>query len=345
MAKQKDDFIQVVEPNPNGNTTIVIQQPPKKGRIVKFLLLFSILINFSLFAMYQEYYSDPSGPQEKYYSGEEGADDKIARIDISGAIMPANTTRILKAIKKAKKDDAVKAVWVQVDSPGGAVADSHQIYHRLKELSEEKPMVVTMSRFAASGGLYVAMGGGPKTKIFAEPTTWTGSIGVIIPRYNLKGLGEKLGVTSESLKTGPYKDSLDPFRDIREDEQKLWSEILDEALGRFTGVIDENRDTLNAEQVAELATGRIFTADQALENGLIDAIGYEEEALESLAKEANLELEEVRVVKYDFPISLVEALSGSAQANTPESMWKNVMESTVPQAMYYCSWFPVSPGL
>lgn len=344
MNKPKDDFIQVVENNPNGNTTIVIQQPPKKGRILKYLLIFSVLINLVLFASYQEYMQDPSGPQEKFYSGSADADDKIARIEISGAIMPANTTRILKAIKKAKNDDAVKGVVVMVDSPGGAVADSHQIYHRLKELSDEKPMVVTMSRFAASGGLYVAMGGGPETKIFAEPTTWTGSIGVIIPRYNLKGLGEKLGISSDSLKTGPFKDSLDPFRDIGPEEQELWKEILDEALGRFTGIIDENRDTLNAEQVAELATGRIFTADQALENGLIDEIGYEDDAITSLAEKAGLDEDDLRVVNYEFQVSLIEALGGSAEARSKENMWKSVMESTVPQAMYYCSWIPISSG-
>ena len=99
-----------------------------------------------------------------------------------------------------------------IDSPGGLVTDSHQIYHRLQKLQKEKPVNVQMKRMAASGGYYIAMGAGPKAKIFAEPTTWTGSIGVILPRYDFSKIAEQYGVASDPIKTGPYKDSLNPLR-------------------------------------------------------------------------------------------------------------------------------------
>src|SRR5207248_4028218 len=105
-------------------------------------------------------------------------------------------------IKKAKEDANVKGVLLAVDSPGGTVTDSHKIYHQLKELSEKKPVFVSMGSLAASGGYFVAMGAGTQAKIYAEPTTWTGSIGVIIPHYEVTELAEKAGIKALPLKTG-----------------------------------------------------------------------------------------------------------------------------------------------
>lgn len=306
------------------------------------VLMGSLAANFGMFSAYQEYFADTSGPSEHYHSGEKGASNsKLALIRVSGTIMPPFTDRILKSIKHAKDDSKVKGVLLVVNSPGGLVADSHQIYHRLAELRETKPVVVYMESMAASGGYYVAMGAGEKGKIFAEPTTWTGSIGVIIPRYEVAQLAEKWGIKSDPLKTGKFKDALSPFRELSPDERQVWDNILNQAFDQFLHVIDDNRPKLNFDQVKALATGQVYTAQDALKNGLIDAIGYEEDALNELKKAANLE--QARVITYRYQLGLVDVLTGSTQAPDPAAEWRALLEATIPRAMYYFSWGPIVP--
>ncbi len=334
------------------------------------MLLGSVLVNVVFYARYQEYFTSGNDPIEKFHSGEIRAADKIAIIRVQGVIMPPLTERVLKQIKLAKEDDTVKGVLLTIDSPGGFVADSHQIYHRLQELStgdDKKTVYVAMKRLAASGGYYIAMGAGPDAKIFAEPTTWTGSIGVIIPRYDVSGLAQTWNIKSVPLKTGKFKDALSPFRAITPEEQQLWGGILNESFEQFLTVISENRKSLamkkteqptaaddpsvvvnhwelvsenaNAKEKGNLATGRIFTASVAASTGLIDEVAFEDEALEQLKKQ--LQLAEVRVVTYHSPTSLFEMLLGFGKANDPEQQQQRAtFDSTVPQAMYYFSWVP-----
>ncbi|MFG0333798.1 MAG: signal peptide peptidase SppA, partial [Maioricimonas sp. JB049] len=310
------------------------------GRLLLRLLLIgltvSVLANFAQFASYQEYVSSGDGPNERFESGELAADEKIAIVEISGTIMPPFTERILKTIEHVAEDEAVKGVVLAIDSPGGLVADSHQIYHRLQELRAKKPMVVTMERIAASGGYYVAMGAGPDAEIFAEPTTWTGSIGVIVPRYNLTGLAQKIGVESDSLQTGKFKDTLNPLREMTADERAMWGEIIDDAFLRFKTVIADNRPELDLEEVGNLATGQIYTAEQSVKSGLVDRIGYRDDAIEAL--KGRLGLSEVRVVRYSYPATLIDLLTASAQARSTPDLWKQVLEAQVPRAMYFCGW-------
>lgn len=255
--------------------------------------------------------------------------------------MPPFTERLLHSIDAATNDDAVKGVLLEIDSPGGLVADSHQIYDRLQRLAEKKPIYVSMKRMAASGGYYIAMGAGPESRIFAEPTTWTGSIGVIIPRYNAAGLAAKYGVKTDSLKTGEFKDSLNPFRDLTKREQDLWASILDDSFVRFVGVISKNRPLLDDAGVRSLATGQIYTAKQALENGLVDEIGFPDAAMDALQQK--LGLDDARVVTYYRQPSLVELALGYSEAKSPPSAIQTLLDASVPRAMYYCSWAPIIP--
>jgi len=202
-----------------------------------------------------------------------------------------------------------------------------------------KPIFVAMKRMAASGGMYVAMGAGEAGKIFAEETTWTGSIGVIIPRYDASQLAEKIGVKTDSLKTGEFKDSLDPLRALSERDRVLWTHILDDSLQRFVKIVADNRKGLDVDKVKELATGQLFTAEEAKANGLIDEIGDEDAAIDALKKQ--LGLSKVRVVQYEFPLSLMSLLLGSAQAHDPEVRFRKLLEMSVPQAMYFCGSTPV----
>lgn len=298
----------------------------------------SIMVNFGLFSAYRQYFASTEPPHERFHSGSETASEKIAVLKMEATIMPPYTERLLHQIDHAIKDDNVKGVLLVVDSPGGLVTDSHQIYHRLQKLQEKKPVNVQMKRLAASGGYYIAMGAGPKATIFAEPTTWTGSIGVILPRYDASKLAEKIGIASDPLKTGPYKDALSPFRPLSEDERKIWDNIIDQSFQKFITVIDDNRDLLDREQVKALATGQIYTADDAKANHLVDEIGFEEDALESLREKVNLK--SPRIVTYETPQSFMDVLLGNSKSQMSVDPWKAFLESTVPRAMYLCSWLP-----
>jgi len=274
---------------------------------------------------------------ETFVSGDETAADKIVIIPINGTIMPPFTGQTLDMIKAASDDEHVKGVILSIDSPGGLVADSHQLYHRLKELSRTKPIYVSMKRIAASGGVYAAMGVGESGKIFAEPTTWTGSIGVIIPRYDISGLGEKFGVESDSLTTGEFKDSMNPLKPLTDRDREVWGTILEDSFSRFVKVIAEGRKTLDEATVRnELATGQIFTADQAKDAGLIDDIGFEDDVIEILQND--LELASVRVIRYSYIPTTLELLLSSAQTRQPESPVRTLLDNNVPRAMYYFGW-------
>ena len=328
--------------------TVVVHSNPSFWRswMTRLLLAglgFSVLCNVSMYSSYHEYFAKTEGPTERFHSGDEHAKDKIAVLTVDGTIMPPFTERLIRQIEHAGKDDHVKGVLLVVDSPGGLVADSHEIYHRLKQLGEkQKPIYVQMKRMAASGGYYISMGAGPEGKIYAEPTTWTGSIGVIIPRYDASKLADKIGVASDPLKTGEFKDALNPFRPMTENERKLWENILDQSFQKFIKVIDDNREPLDADAVKALATGQIYTADDAKEKKLVDEIGYEEDALKAL--QAKLGLEKARVVYYRTETTVLEQLmSGSVQAKPAVDPWKMLVESTVPRAMYLCSWLPALP--
>ncbi len=277
--------------------------------------------------------------QQSHHSGTEGADGKLAVINFSGTIMPPFTNRWLQQIKEATDDDSIQGVLLSVDSPGGLVADSHQIYHELLKLREKKPIYVAMKRLAASGGYYISMGIGEEGEIFVEPTTWTGSIGVIIPRYNASELATKVGVKVEPLATGPLKDSLNPFRNLSDSERQVWDEILADSFDRFVGVIADNRPELDDEKVRALATGQIYTANQAIEKGLADKVGYEEDALDALA--SSLGLSEYEAVEYSSPATLLDILLSKAE--TPPTISEQLLESSIPRAMYYCSWNPWVP--
>jgi len=303
-------------------------------RIVLGLLLFSALLNLSQMAASQQYDSGTTAPSERFVKGDRNSRDKLAVIEIEGMIMPPLTDRVLKAIEKAQDDAEVRGVVVAIDSPGGLVADSHRIYKALQKLKAKKPLTMSMGRIAASGGYYVAMGGGPETKIFAEEITWTGSIGVIIPRYNLVGLGEKFGVAAEPLKTGPLKDTLDPLRPLTDEERQVWDVILQSALDKFVGVIDAARSELDEAGIRQAATGQIYTAEQALELKLIDAIGDQDAAIDALQQQ--LQLTAARVVRYQHPQSLGELLMGVRAPVLPAGSdpFQRLLEASVPRAMY-----------
>jgi protease-4 len=335
---------------------IIIQQPPTMfGRFGKWLLaalVLAVMFIIGLYSSYHSYFSPPDAPQEKYHSLAKYAPDKIAIIDVSGTIMEGEESFSKKQIDRVREDSRVIGVVLRINSPGGTVTGSDYLYHHLRELKKERekegekfPMIVSMGSICASGGYYIAMAvGDQKLAIFAEPTTWTGSIGVIIPHFDLSGTIDKLGAEDDSIASGPLKQMGSPTKPMSEQERKVLQELVDESFKGFKDIVANGRPDLKKDQSAldAVATGQIFTAKQALDRGLVDKIGFVEDAVARAAELAGKTTDEVRCVKYEEPPTLLGSLVGTG-ASAPTGRGVNlgaILDLTVPRAYYLWSWLP-----
>ena len=235
-------------------------------------------------------------------------DDKILVIDIGGMIgsgdggwfvgrvcSPAHVKAVLK---HAEADEDVKALLLRIDSPGGRVTETDLIYHEIREYAERTgvPVYAAIVTLGCSGGYYIAMAA---DKVYAEPTAVTGSIGVMMILPKFKGLAGKIGYEHEIIKSGAMKDMGNPLRDMSDEERDVMQNVVDSLHTRFVDIVAENRKTLgDRDRLKELADGRIYTADQAKEAGLIDAVCHVDGVLADLRKQAGLE--RARVVMYAY---------------------------------------------
>jgi len=208
---------------------------------------------------------------------------KIARIEITGAIASETRERVLKALKTVEKQKW-KALLLRIDSPGGTVGDSQEIYSALRALQQKVKIVASFGNISASGGVYVGMGA---EKIVANPGTITGSIGVILRGNNLERLLDKIGVSFKVIKSGPYKDILSFDRELTDEEKQILQALIDTSYHQFVQTIAEARH-LTRETVQSFADGRIFTGEQAQNLGIVDRLGTEEEARRWVAELADL---------------------------------------------------------
>lgn len=208
-----------------------------------------------------------------------------------GSLGVAASEVIARLVREAARNSEVKAIVLYVDSPGGSVVGSDEIYHALKKAG--KPVVAYMGATAASGGYYVSMAA---QRIVAHPDTLTGSIGVISEFTNILGLYEKLGLRSEIIKSGEFKDFGNPTSPFTEEDRKLWQAVIDEVYEHFVSVVAENRK-LSVEEVRKLADGRIYTGRQALALKLVDQLGYFEDAVKEAAALGGI-TGEPRVIEY-----------------------------------------------
>ena len=218
--------------------------------------------------------------------------------------------RIHAELKKAADDDRVKALVLRVNSPGGGVTASDQVYGEIVRFKQERkvPVVAALGDLAASGGYYVACAA---DRIVAQPTTTTGSIGVIMTSLNLEGLLAKVGVRNQTFKAGEHKDILSPLRGATPEERRIIQSILDDLHARFVRVVRDSRPKLDQSRLAELTDGRIFDAPQALAAGLIDQIGDLHAALEAAKTAAGVD--EARVVAYRRPDEMRENIYSAAR--------------------------------
>ena len=218
----------------------------------------------------------------------------LARIAVEGPIAGPTRTRVLRAIEQVKQREC-PALLLRIDSPGGTVGDSQEIHAALRRLREQGCRVVaSFGNISASGGVYVGVAA---EKIIANPGTITGSIGVILRGNDLSRLLERAGIRFETVKSGLYKDILSPDRALTEAERALLQELIDASYGQFVAAVAEGRG-LDEEAVRSFADGRVFTGAQALELGLVDALGDEEEARRLAATLAGLDPEKARPVTF-----------------------------------------------
>jgi protease-4 len=210
---------------------------------------------------------------------------------------------IIEEIRRAQDDPRVKAIVLRIESPGGEVVASDEIYNEI--LKAEKPVVASMGDIAASGGYYIACAA---DKIVANPATLTGSIGVISQIPNVEELMKKLGIEMRVIKSGPHKDLLSPFREMTEEEMGIWQDITDEVYEMFVGMVAERRN-LPQKKIKEIADGRVYTGKQALELGLVDELGNLSEAVD-LAAELGGIVGKPRIVEYRRLPSFFEVLTG-----------------------------------
>jgi protease IV len=233
---------------------------------------------------------------------------KIVLVEISGVIsdeaerstlgigqrqsLVAETKSVLDL---AADDDEVAAVLLRIDSPGGSVSASDTIYHEILTWKNEKkkPVVAFFNGMSTSGAYYLAMAA---DHLVAHPASVTGSIGVIMPGISIEGLMEKYGVADQTLTSGPYKDAGSMLRDMRPEEKKQLQSVIDDLYGRFTDVVAAGRPALDKAKIRTLADGRVYSAQQALAAGLVDELGYLEDAVAQVEKRAGVS--EAKVVVY-----------------------------------------------
>lgn len=219
-----------------------------------------------------------------------GSGEKIAMIPVEGVIDDQMAKNVNRYLKQYGDDGRVKAIILRVDSPGGGVSASQEIYTEVKRLKEEKKkkIIVSMGSVAASGGYYLAC---PADLIFANPGSVTGSIGVIAEWINYKELAEWAKVKPVVFKSGEFKDTGSPTRDLTDREKVYFQSMIDELNGQFIKAVLEGRqgrgeagNEINEERLRQLADGRVYTGATARRNGLIDEVGNYEDALRRTAE-------------------------------------------------------------
>ena len=340
----------LIDPDPRQPTRVILEQGGTWSRwgtrIAWTVAGISLLAAIGSAGAFAQYFQRDGKVVEKYHSLAKMASAKVAIVSLTGAIMGGDGF-VRSQLDHVAEDESVKAIVLRVDSPGGTVSGSDEIHYRLAKLAKDRelPVVVSMGGIAASGGYYVAMAnGGRDDVIFAEPATLTGSIGVIIPHFDFSQLLKKFDVRDDSIASGPLKEMLSVTKDrtpeLAVKERKILQSLVDDMFERFKEIVQAGRPKLDEAAVEKAATGQIFTAKQALDAGLVDRIGFLEDAITRAVELAGLTESTARVVKYAKPKGLLdEMLGGDAMPGSRASL-EAFAELSTPRAWYLCSWWP-----
>ncbi|MBE1554391.1 signal peptide peptidase SppA [Sporosarcina limicola] len=279
---------------------------------------------------------------------EEGSNrEKIAVLTLDGIIQDTGSASpfvarsgynhqfFMNQLNDVLEDDSVKGVVLRVNTPGGGVVESADIYDAIRAIQVEKdiPLYVSMGGMAASGGYYVSA---PADKIFVNPETITGSIGVIMESVNYAKLAEKYGIDFNTIKTGPYKDIMSGSREMRDDERAMLQEMINDSYERFVDIIVEGRGMSEAD-VKKVADGRIMNGRQAIEAGLADASGKTGDVIAALKED--FDLQNATVFEYtasDSWASVFGVKAGNLFGSNIESelIGKLLSDYNAPRMMY-----------
>jgi protease-4 len=251
-------------------------------------------------------------------SGDSGK--HVAIVPITGVIVNGDSAPdgsatggddVVRMLDAIREDGGYDGVIMQVDTPGGAVLASSEIAEAVKRLEKNDiPVVAWMRDAAASGGYYISA---PATRIVAAPTTFTGSIGVIMELYDASGLADKVGVDAQVIKSGDLKDMGSPFRALTPEERTILQSVIDEAYGDFVDEVSTGRD-IPEDEVRKIADGRIYTGRQAKDLDLVDDLGLRSDAYDSMAEVLKVRKggDELTIVEFGRTYGFFEALSASA---------------------------------
>lgn len=272
---------------------------------------------------------------------------QIAEITIDGQIMDMgsgslfgdggyNHESVLNQLEAVKDDITVKGVLLNINTPGGGVYESDELYQKIKDIQDKgKKVYVQMESLVASGGYYISA---PADKIFAGPQSMTGSIGVISESTDYSELMDNLGIKTNTIKSGDHKDIMSPTREMTDEERDILQSINKDSYDRFVNIVSNGRD-MSEKKVRQLADGRLYSAQQAESNGLIDQIGYKEAAIKDLKKA--IKANDAQIVTYDPEASSWNSMFGfstfvkklQAKAEQVDSILHNESEAR-PMYMY-----------
>jgi protease-4 len=236
---------------------------------------------------------------------------QIARIEVSGAIAGDTRKQVLEALETVK-EKKFPAILLRIDSPGGTVADSQEIYQALLEAQKTTKIVASFGNISASGGIYIAMG---VPHIMANPGTITGSIGVILRGNNIERLLEKIGISFKVIKSGPYKDILSFDRPLTVEEEQILQELIDSSYAQFIQTVANARN-IPLETVRTFADGRIFTGEQAVKLGIVDRLGGEEDARRWACELAGLDPDKTETFEIEKPKPFLNRLINRNQVSS-----------------------------
>ena len=273
--------------------------------------------------------------------------NKIAVLSVEGTIQDLgdsssllgtsgyNHRSFLEQLDYAAWSEEVAGIVVRVNSPGGGVVESAEIYNKIKEIQEEanKPVYISMGGTAASGGYYISA---PAEKIYATPETLTGSLGVIMQSINYSELAENIGIETVTIKSGPYKDIMSGDREMTAEERKILQDMIDNSYSQFVKIIAEGRGMSEAE-VRKIADGRVYDGKQAKELGLVDEYGYLDDV--TTAMKEDLGIEDAMVVEYVHYAGFDSLFSVTAQKVLGKeveltNILRSVTQSNSPRLMY-----------
>lgn len=306
------------------------------GTLATAIFGFSLLLNFYLIAF--SGLLDLGGSAEGVVrSGASG--QKIAVIPVHGVILDDMASEVLNWLDQARADSSIQALVIEIDTPGGSVSASDVIHHRIEQLKADRgiPVVVSMGSTATSGGYYIACA---SDHIIAQPTTLTGNIGVLMPRFNLSALADRWGVNETTI-TAPskgFKNAGSMFSPENPTDTAYLQDLVDEAYSRFTSLVVAGRGPKLRGSHGDLFNGQVFTAKKALDGGLVDEIGYLDDAYSWAAQQAGLS--DPTVVRFSRRPSLMQLLTarsnvsgatGQLQINVDAKM---LDEMSSPKLMY-----------